>query len=174
MREKKTEFRYFTISEWKQEEQYLRERHNQGWRLTHVTGICLYHFERCAPEDVVYQLDYNPDGMSHKDEYVRMFMDCGWEYLCDYVGYSYFRKPVSQMQSGDEEIFCDEQSRLDMLRRVFRGRMVPLIVIFLCCICTQLVVQRTNDLIFCCFAALFVVYLAIFIKFAVCYWKLKK
>lgn len=27
-----------------------------------------YHFEKCLPQDVVYQLDYNKDGLAHKDE----------------------------------------------------------------------------------------------------------
>ena len=47
------------------------------------------------------------------------------------MGYSYFRKPKSQMQ-GDEEIFCDMESRMDMFRRILRGRMIPLLVLFFC------------------------------------------
>ena len=58
-----------------------------------------------------------------------MFDDCGWEYIQDYADYSYFRKPVSD--SGEaEEIFCDEESRLQMMERVMKGRMTPLLVIF--------------------------------------------
>ena len=34
---------------------------------------------------MIYQIDYNQDGIAHKDEYVKMFGDCGWEYLQDYV-----------------------------------------------------------------------------------------
>ena len=47
-----------------------------------------------------------------------MFADCGWEYLQDFAGYSYFRKPVAEMK-GEEAIFCDDASRLEMMRRVF-------------------------------------------------------
>ncbi|HIW84093.1 MAG TPA: DUF2812 domain-containing protein [Candidatus Dorea gallistercoris] len=65
-----------------------------------------YYFEKCAPEDVVYQLDYNQEGRRNKEEYVQMFQDRGWEYLQDHVDYSYFRKKVSEM-TGPEEIFCD-------------------------------------------------------------------
>ena len=125
----KTTLRYFTIAEWEKEQEYLRREHNKGWKFTGVTLPGFYHFEKCQPEDVVYQLDYNPEGTDHKEEYVQMFQDCGWEYVTDFVGYSYFRKAVSQMH-GNEEIFCDTQSRLDMIRRVFKGRMVPLIIIF--------------------------------------------
>ena len=63
-----------------------------GWRFVEVKGLGMYYFEKCDPQDVVYQLDYNKDGLTHKDEYVRMFNDCGWEYIQDYAGYSYFRK----------------------------------------------------------------------------------
>ena len=30
---------------------------------------------------MIYQIDYNKDGIAHKDEYVKIFSDCGWEYL---------------------------------------------------------------------------------------------
>lgn len=55
-----------------------------------------------------------------------MFRDCGWEYLQNFVGYSYFRKAASDMDGTEEEIFCDDASRLDMIKRVFSQRMVPL------------------------------------------------
>lgn len=113
MKEKKTELRFFTVAQWQKEQDYLRSQHQKGWKFTGLRGLGVYHFERCQPEDVVYQLDYNPEGLSHKSQYIRMFSDCGWEYFQDYVGYSYFRRPAAQMQ-GEEEIFCDDSSRLDI------------------------------------------------------------
>ena len=59
-------------------------------------------------------------------EYVRMFEDCGWEYLTEFDGYNYFRKPADKMQQK-EEIFCDDISRLDMMNRIFIGRVIPLV-----------------------------------------------
>jgi hypothetical protein len=105
---------------------YLREMHKQGWIFIKVTGLGVYHFEECEPQDVVYQLDYNQEGLSHKTEYIQMFSDCGWEYIQDYVGYSYFRKAAAEM-NGDEEIFCDDASRAAMMGRVFKGSLLPLI-----------------------------------------------
>lgn len=122
METKKT-FRYFTIFEYEKEQNYLRNMHQAGWKFVKVSGFGIYHFEKCIPEDVIYQLDYNPDGIKHKDEYVTMFSDCGWEYLQDYVGYSYFRKPASET-IGTEEIFCDNDSRLQMLKRVYKDRAI--------------------------------------------------
>ena len=129
MKNTKTEVRFFTITEWEKEQDYLRQQHQKGWKFVRVNFIGLYHFEKCEPEDVIYQLDYNPEGLEHKEEYVQMFRDCGWEYLQDYVGYSYFRKAAALMD-GEEEIFCDDASRADMMRRVFKGRMIPLFIVF--------------------------------------------
>ena len=130
METKKT-IKFFSVVDWEKEQNYLREMHRQGWKFVRLTALCVYHFEKCEPEDVIYQLDYNADGLAHKEEYVQLFADCGWEYLQDYLGYSYFRKSASQTD-GAEEIFCDDASRLQLLERVGRGRMLPMLVIFLC------------------------------------------
>lgn len=141
--EMKKEWKYFTIFNHEKEEEYLRNQHKAGWKFINVTGIGFYHFEKCQPEDVVYQLDYNKEGLAHKQEYIQLFADCGWEYIQDYVDYSYFRKPANIM-NGDEEIFCDESSRLAMMERVYKGRLIPLLVIFSACLLPQFVLNLTN------------------------------
>ena len=125
----KKEFKYFTIFQYEEEQKYLSDMHKHGWKLSRIGGIGMYHFEECEPEEVVYQLDYNQEGRKNKETYIKMFEDCGWEYLFDFVDYSYFRKPKTKM-NGEEEIFCDEQSRYDMMNRVYSGRMIPLLVLF--------------------------------------------
>lgn len=129
--ETKKIFKFFTIFEHEKEEDYLREMHRSGWKFVRVTGLGIYHFEACPPEDVIYRLDYNPEGLNHKEEYVQMFHDCGWEYIQEFFGYSYFKKPADETE-GDEEIFCDNESKMQMLDRVRRNRLRPLCVIFGC------------------------------------------
>ena len=129
--ETKRTVKFFSVVDWEKEQDYLREMHRQGWKFVRLTALCVYHFEKCEPEDVIYQLDYNADGAGAKEDYVKLFADCGWEYLQDYMGYSYFRKSASQTD-GAEKIFCDDASRLQLLERVGRGRMLPMLVIFLC------------------------------------------
>ena len=107
-----------------------------------------------------------------------MFEDCGWEYITDMAGYSYFRKPVVIMD-GEEGIFCDDASRMDMIERVFKGRMIPLLVIFFAIIIPQLFLQSRMDysgnfVLFYMYVALFVLYLSLFIKFGIQYMKLKR
>lgn len=125
MKEKRV-WKFFSIAEQEKEQDFLRQMHRAGWKLVRVGGLCVYHFVPCEPEDVVYQLDYNPEGRAHRAEYLQMFRDCGWEYLQDYLGYAYFRKPAAAMRGEEEEIFSDEASRLQMLRHVFRWRVIPL------------------------------------------------
>ena len=136
----KKQFKWFTILEYEKEQDYLREMHKSGWKFIKVTGLGMYHFEKCIPQDVVYQLDYNKDGLAHKDEYLKMFDDCGWEYIQDFLGYSYFRKAVSE-DGVAEEIFCDEESRFQMMQRVLKGRMLPLLVIFLAVLLPQFILN---------------------------------
>ena len=178
MKEKKLEARIFTIADWQKEEQYLRKRHKEGWKFVRVSLPGWYHFEKCTPEEVVYQLDYNEEGLKHKDEYIQMFHDCGWEYIQDFGGYSYFRKPVSAMQT-EEEIFCDNESRLDMMRRVFAGRYVPVLLILALLIIPNLFTQlHSTDADAPILVALFLIMLAIYawaaISFGYRYWKIKR
>lgn len=176
MKNHKIRFKIFTVPEYEKEQEYLHKQHKAGWKFTWVVFPGIYSFEKCEPEDVVYQLDYNQEGISHKDEYVKMFEDCGWEHVLDCFGYSYFRKSVKNMK-GEEEIFCDAASKLDMANRVFKGRMIPLLVIFLGCICPQLYVQfafktSINKILFYSYLLMFILYVLIFAWFGLQYWKL--
>lgn len=60
--------------------------------------------KKCEPEKVIYQLDYNQEGMKNQMEYVKMFEDCGWEYLLEFAGYSYFQKTGSTDVQGRRDI----------------------------------------------------------------------
>lgn len=129
----KKENKRFTVMDYEKEAEYLSSMHAKGWKFKQVKYLGTYYFEECEPAEYSYQLDYNQDAANEKEEYIQMFADCGWEYLQDFVGYSYFRKPVGEGEER-EEIFCDDESRIEMMKRVFRGRIVPLIILFFCLI----------------------------------------
>ncbi|MEE1248249.1 MAG: DUF2812 domain-containing protein [Lachnospiraceae bacterium] len=178
MNEIKKVWKFFSIMDYEKEADFLSKMHKNGWKLKEIKGLCSYHFEKCIPEDVVYQLDYNKEGLKDKDTYVQMFTDCDWEYLFDYYDYSYFRKPAQKMH-GREEIFCDDDSRLAMVKRIFRGRLVPLLSIFFCLIIPQLIMQsnlhtQASKVIFILYCILFVLYLIIFMQFGIRYHAFKK
>lgn len=129
----KTKIRFFTIADYEEEEIWLRKQHQKGLRLVRFVVPCFFVFEECAPEDVVYRLDYKNGKQS--GDYMQMFRDYGWEYCASCVGWLYFRKPASQMQTeNDGEIFSDNATKVEMLRHIVQTRMLPLLVIFLCCI----------------------------------------
>lgn len=171
---KKT-IKYFSISGYEKEQEYLREMHKAGWKLVSVSGFCVYKFEKCTPEDVIYQLDYNQEGLANKDEYVKMFTDCGWEYIQDYVDFSYFRKPAAQTD-GAEEIFCDDASRMQLVERIFKGRVVPLLVLFFAVLLPGLlyniVCGNTFNTIL--FVAVIVLYVTVFAALAISYYKMRR
>ena len=139
----KKEWKYFSIFNHEKEQEYLREMHKHGWKFLNVTGLGTYHFVETEPEDVIYQLDYNQEGSKEKDEYVQMYADCGWEYIQEFAGYSYFRKAGKDMEA-DEEIFCDEDSKLAMMERVYKARLIPLLIIFSACLMPQFVINMTQ------------------------------
>ena len=58
MNSKKTVIRFFTIADYEEEEVWLHNQHKNGWKLLRMIPPCFYIFEKCAPEDVAYRLDY--------------------------------------------------------------------------------------------------------------------
>ena len=168
-------FKWFTIVEWEKEQNWLSEMHARGWRFEGVKFPGIYSFSRCEPEDVVYQLDYNQDSAANKGEYIRMFADCGWDYIQDYVGYSYFSKPAGAM-NGEEEIFSDDRSRLAMLKRVYKRRLLPLLVLFGAVVVPQFVFHLWNGRYFLAafMGAILLLYIAVFAYSAAFYHKQQK
>lgn len=80
------------------------------------------------------------------------------------------------MMQQKEEIFCDDISRLDMMNRIFIGRVIPLIVI-LCGLIWQLYISATDHSErgwLPVFMVLVVIYIIIFLQFAVKYFAFRK
>lgn len=174
MDNKKVMARVFTISDYEEEEIWLRKQHQQGWKLQKTVLPCFYIFEKCTPEDVAYRLDYKNN--TEQADYFQIFQDYGWEYFNRCMGWLYFRKPLAETDSEqDAEIFSDDVSRVRLLNNLLKTRMLPLIVIFLCCIVPNLINSAGRDRgIFTAFLVLFFIYLCLFIHCGRKLWKLKK
>ena len=133
--EKKVVYRISTISDYDREALYLGEMHAKGWKLKEVSYSSLvvavkYTFEKCQPEQVSYQLDFYPMKKSERASYLQLFKDCGWEHITDFNSFSYFRKAHSEIESAAEfEIYNDATSKLDMLYRILRLRLVPALLL---------------------------------------------
>ena len=123
--------KYFSLAEYEKEEKYLTEMAAKGWRFVDTNGT-LYTFERCEPEQVAYRLDFSGLPLDQRDDYYAMFRDYGWEYLQDYNGFSYFRKPAEGVSPEDLEIFSDGESHLEMAKKIMTAKLIPLIGLMLC------------------------------------------
>ena len=131
--EKKVVYRIATIADYDREALYLGEMHAQGWKLRKVSYSILlfavkYTFEKCQPEQVSYQLDFYPMKKSERASYLQLFKDCGWKHITDFNGFSYFRKAHFEIESDAEfEIYNDATGKLDMVNRILRLRLLPVL-----------------------------------------------
>jgi len=172
---KKTFFRIFTITDWVEEEAWLREQNKKGLKLKKTIAPGFFIFEECEPEDVIYRLEFK--NQKATTDYMEMYKDYGWEYFTSCVGWNYFRKPAAETLAENEgELFSDNESKLEMVEKIIRFRMMPLVVIFCCCIIPNITrlldSHRTGDIILLSiFFVLFFLYCWLFIH---CGRKLKK
>lgn len=157
MSNRKTVIRFFTIADYEEEEVWLNKQHKNGWKLVKMMPPCFFTFEKCQPEDVVYRLDYKNN--AETDSYFQMFKDYGWEYIGRCVGWLYFRKSLQSADSElDGEIFSDNESRLNLIDHVIKTRLLPCLIIFLCCVLPELFRStETSDP----FAVVFTVFFAV-------------
>ena len=131
--EKKSVYRLVTIADYEREAVYLWRMHAEGWKLRKVSYSYLlvavkYSFEKCQPEQVAYQLDFYPMKKSERASYLQLFKDCGWGHITDFNGFSYFRKPHSEIESDTEfEIYNDATSKLGMINRILKLRLLPIL-----------------------------------------------
>lgn len=116
--EYKIEKKNFGIAEFKEEEFWLEKEHKDGWRLIQ-TNRAKYQFEKCDADQWVYQLDFKENGVA-EEEYIQMFVDCGWEYVLKYGEWCYFRR--KKEEGTDLSIFSDRFSKIDMYTRIIQSR----------------------------------------------------
>ena len=149
---KKVVYRIFTIADYDREAAYLKKMHGQGWKLKKVNYspfiiAVRYTFERTSPQEMAYQLDFRPIKKAERDSYYQLFDDCGWEHITNFNQFSYFRKPVSQLDAeSDLEIYNDAWSKLEMVKRLLVWRFFPAIVaLFFATYLVLSVAQKGSD-----------------------------
>ena len=111
-----------------------------------------------------------------------MFSDNGWELLWSVNGFSIFRKERASASESNNEIFSDNESRLQMLQKIQQRRLLPVIIIFLCAVVPNFVkglngmfgTSLADNIITAIFSLMFVLYIYIFIKSFIKMKKLKE
>lgn len=158
-------FKLFLLSDYEKEETYLTEMHRNGWKLKKV-NFGVMTFEKCTPENVIYKLDFAENKKDDKTAYITLFSDYGWEHIQDFNDFSYFRMNADSLKDEDTEIFSDNESRLEMIRKIIGRRMTPLWCIFMAIVIPNLIrlasCDFSDDIIV---SALIIIYIALFVLY---------
>ena len=127
--QEKSQYKWFYYTDFLKEQAYLEKMAREGWCFTGKTVSILYNFVPAEPIDMVYQIDYNPKAISKDPTYIQMFADAGWEFCYTDGSCAYFRKP-RELMKGEEEIYCDDASKLQHIKKRFRNRLLFLVLLF--------------------------------------------
>ena len=119
-KERLVKYRFFVAWADQKEERWLEEMAARGWQL--LKGGIRFVFERDEPRQMRYRLDYRPTYPQGKDEYYVLYRDAGWEHVCEYFSWHYFRSPVA---AGAPELFSDAESRAAK----YRSLLVVLVIL---------------------------------------------
>lgn len=123
-------FKWFWAWQDEAEEDWLREKSNEGWHLTNIGFPTIYSFKAGEAKDFIYRLDYRSHYKMEKEDYLQLFRDSGWEYVEEMAGWHYFRQLA---RPGEElEIYTDAESKIGKYQRllIFLGILtLPLILI---------------------------------------------
>lgn len=108
-------FKTFFVWQHEEEEKWLREMSLKGYELVSAR-LFIFTFRVCEPKDVVYKLDYRRLSRYEEDNYLTIFAESGWEHVTGCMNWFYFK---NENYSDDKmEIFNDEESKAEMVRRV--------------------------------------------------------
>lgn len=130
----KRTFKQFYLCDYDKEEQYCNDMHAKGWKLVPPSENDLFvtfggqRFEACEPENVVYKIGFNPV-RKDRESYIQMFSDYGWEYCGTINDFYYFRKNAEGVSPEELDIFSDDESRLDMAKKVLRTKLPVLLIL---------------------------------------------
>lgn len=182
MKNTKKIFKFFTLFEYEEEEAFLEEQHKNGWKAVSYKLPGFYKFEKCQPEEVAYRIDFTNENGAKNPEYRQMFADNGWEFLWSVNGFSIFRKTLADNTFQNNEIFSDNESKIQMLQKIHQRRLLPLITIFLCAVLPNFVkglygefgTSPADNIITALFGLMFVLYTYVFIKSFIKIKKLKE
>ncbi|MBQ1576654.1 MAG: DUF2812 domain-containing protein, partial [Oscillospiraceae bacterium] len=90
-----TKIRFWTIADFREEEDWLRGMAREGLHLLRMVVPCFYIFEKGEPRDVIYRLDFtnNAEG----GDYARMLGEFGWENCGRCMGWIYWRRDADAL-----------------------------------------------------------------------------
>ena len=182
----KRTFKQFYLCDYDKEEQYYTDMHAKGWKLVPPSendfagALGGQKFEACEPENVVYKIGFNPI-RKDRESYIQMFEDYGWEPCGSLNDFYIFRKNADGVQPEELDIFSDDESRLDMAKKILRTKLPILLILTVCILIPQtlrLVFRDDRDVADWIFLGVYgvcwVMYVYVFIRTYLSYQRLRR
>lgn len=121
--------RFFTLGQYPQEQAWLEEEAARGNILQKMKTPCFYWFQKEEPQNLVYRYDFVPSGKTQED-CISLYEDYGWTYVGQINDFLLFVHDGSPNAQPEPELFSSQESRDEMVQRIMRKRMIPLLVLF--------------------------------------------
>lgn len=115
-----TMVKYRLFWSFEKEEAWLEEMSVRGWHLVKISAFSGYTFEKGAPEQRIYKIDFRAF-KNRQDivEYITLFEDSGWHCAARQVsGYNYYF--YTQNDGMQKDIFSDQDSKAQRYLRYAR------------------------------------------------------
>ncbi len=107
---RKTEWHFWTLDQYNEEEQWLNKKAAEGWALVDALAI-RYVFESCEPGEYVYKILFTDGikGTTERDNFISFMNENGIEEVGAYHRWGYYRKkndgtPFEMFNTKSEEL----------------------------------------------------------------------
>ena len=119
-------FRFYTLSQYHQEERWLEKMAQNGWLLKNAVLPGFYFFRKAKPENMLYRFDYFAS-KSQRNDAIALYEEYGWKYIFTMNGFVLFAHPNDGQ--ADQQIFSSEEDRKGMILRIIKARMIPITIL---------------------------------------------
>jgi hypothetical protein len=130
--------RIFGVWQEENEMKWLKQMSQKGWHFKKAC-IFLYTFEKGEPTDIVYYADFKYLKKTDTEEYIGMYSDAGWKFICSQGSWFYFSSPADNKY---KEVYTDNQSRLIKYRRLL---LIHVILITILMNSLRIIANRISD-----------------------------
>ena len=107
---RKTEWHFWTLDQYNEEEQWLNKKAEEGWALVDAFAV-RYVFESCEPGEYVYKILFTDGirGTEERDNFISFMNENGIEEVGRYHRWGYYRKkndgtPFEMFNTKSEEL----------------------------------------------------------------------
>ena len=110
-------WRFYTIAEYEQEEQWINEMAKEGWNLTAV-GLCRYIFRRGTPGEYIYKLDMVERTASDevRESYFNFLTECNIRVVGELKDWLFLQKKAAE---GPFDMKDDTYAKLRHINKIY-------------------------------------------------------